>query len=259
MVEIITSKDNKTIKELKKLKQKKYRDLNNQFLAEGIKFLDYKKYMPNTLIIREDILDNKDFLKKIEEIKCKKIYLSKKVFLEISSQENSQGIIILYDKKSYNLDEISKDIVILDDVSDPGNMGTIIRICDATNFKTLIVTKGSVDCYNEKVIRATMGSILNIDIMYLEKEKILKFLAEKKYKLIVTHLDENAISYNRIELSEKNAIIFGNEGNGVSKDFIENADIKTIIPILTQTESLNVAIATGIILYKIREIDGSIK
>lgn len=258
-MEIITSKENKIIKELKKLRKKKYRDINKQFLAEGIKFLDYKNYLPTTLIIREDILENKNYLKRIEEINCKKIYVSEKIFSELSSQENSQGLIILYDKRSYNLNEIKDDVVILDDISDPGNMGTIIRICDATNFKTLIATKGTVDCYNEKVVRATMGSILNINIIYLEREEIINFLAEKNYKIFATHLDDKAISYTRMGLDKKNAVIFGNEGNGVKKDFLEKANSRIIIPILTKTESLNVGVATGIILYKIRELDGSIK
>lgn len=259
MKEIITSKENKIIKELKKLKQKKYRDLNNQFLAEGIKFLDYETYSPSILIIREDILENKTYMKKIEKANCKKLYLNEKVFSELSSQENSQGLIILYDKKDYDLEKVEEDIVILDDISDPGNMGTIIRICDATNFKTLVLTKGTVDCYNEKVIRATMGSILNINIFYAERENIIKFLKAKKYKIFATHLNEKSISYTEMKLENKNAFIFGNEGNGVGEDFIQKAETKVIIPILTKTESLNVGVATGVLLYKVRELDGSIK
>ncbi len=76
--------------------------------------------------------------------------------------------------------------------------------------------------------------------------------------MVVTHLDEKAIPYNKIKLSDKNAIVFGNEGNGVCEDFIKKANLKVVIPILAETESLNVGVATGIILYKIREIDGSI-
>ena len=133
-------------------------------------------------------------------------------------------------------------------MSDPGNLGTIIRICDATNFKDIILTKGTVDAYNEKVIRATMGSILNVNLYYLEKSEIINFLKENNYSII---------PYNKIELKEKNAIVFGNEGNGISSHFINITDYKTIIPILSNTESLNVAVATGIILYKFREIEGA--
>ena len=92
---------------------------------------------------------------------------------------------------------------------------------------------------------------------YLEKSEIINFLKENNYSIISTYLDKTAIPYNKIELKEKNAVIFGNEGNGISDDFINITDYKTIIPIFSNTESLNVAVATGIILYKFREIEGA--
>lgn len=255
-MEIIESKENKLIKSLKKLKQKKYRDSENKFLAEGYKFLDYN-YSPEIIIIREDIYQSNFYFEKLNKFSCKKIVVTTKIFEELSSQENSQGVIILYNKKNNDLESLSNNLVILDDVSDPGNLGTIIRICDATNFKDIILTKRTVDAYNEKVIRATMGSILNVNLYYLEKSKIINFLKENNYSIISTYLDKTAIPYNKIELKEKNAIVFGNEGNGISSDFINITDYKTIIPILSNTESLNVAVATGIILYKFREIEGA--
>ena len=148
--------------------------------------------------------------------------------------------------------------MILDDVADPGNLGTIIRLCDATNFKDIILTKGTVDAFNEKVIRATMGSILNVNLFYLEKQDIIKLLKENNYSIIATYLDKEALPYNKIQLKEKNAVIFGNEGRGICDEFISISDCKTIIPILSNTESLNVAVASAIILYKFREIEGLI-
>lgn len=254
-MEIIESKENKLIKSLKKLKQKKYRDSENQFLAEGHKFLDYD-FQPELIIIREDIYQSKIYEEKIKKFICKNIVVSKKVFDELSSQENSQGLILLYKKKKKDLKNLEKNLVVIDDIADPGNLGTIIRICDATNFKDIILTKGTVDAYNEKVIRATMGSILNVNLHYLDKKEIIDLLIKNKYSVIATYLDKTAVPYNKIKLKEKNAIIFGNEGNGVSDDFINITDYKTIIPILSNTESLNVAVATGIILYKVRELEG---
>ena len=227
-MEIIESKENKLIKFLKKLKQKKYRDNEAQFLAEGHKFLDYGT-VPEIIVVRE-----------------------------LSSQENSQGIIIVYSKKNNDLNCLSNNLVILDDVADPGNLGTIIRLCDATNFKDIILTKGTVDAYNEKVIRATMGSILNVNLFYLEKQEIIKILKENNYSVIATYLDKEALPYNKIKLKEKNAVIFGNEGRGICDEFINISDCKTIIPILSNTESLNVAVSSAIILYKFREIEGLI-
>lgn len=257
-MEIIKSRDNKLIKNLKKLKQKKYRDSENKFLAEGLKFLDYLQYIPEMIIIKEDILENKNYLEKISRFNVKKIFVDKKIFMELSSQENSQGILILYRKKELHLEEISNDIVVLDDISDPGNLGTIIRLCDAVNFKDIILTKNSVDAYNEKVIRASMGSILNINLFYMEKEDILKLLSKNKYHCFVTYLDKNSLPYNKIEVQNKNAIILGNEGRGVSDEFLKLNGTKTIIPILGAAESLNVAIASALILYKFRELQNFI-
>ncbi|WP_022819080.1 TrmH family RNA methyltransferase [Fusobacterium russii] len=253
-MEIIKSKENKLIKDLKKLKQKKYRDSEEKFLAEGVKFLDYLQYIPEMIIIREDTLENNNYLDKISKFNVKKIFIDKKLFSELTSQESSQGILILYKKKKFDIKNLSDDIVILDDVSDPGNLGTIIRICDAADFKDLILTKNSVDAYNEKVIRASMGSILNINIIYMEREEILKTLKENKYHSFATYLDKNSLQYNKIEVKNKNAIILGNEARGVGKDFLKIAETKTIIPILGNAESLNVAVASALVLYKFREL-----
>lgn len=253
-MEIIRSKENRLIKDLKKLKQKKYRDSEDKFLAEGIKFLDYLQYIPEMIIIREDILTNNNYLHKIAKFDVKKIFIDKKIFSDLSSQENSQGILILYKKKKFDIKNLSDDIVILDDVFDPGNLGTIIRICDATNFKDLILTKNSVDAYNEKVIRASMGSILNINIEYMGRGDILKILKENNYHSYATYLDKNSLHYNKVEIKSKNAIILGNEARGVGEDFLRIADTRTIIPILGNAESLNVAVASALILYKFREL-----
>ena len=244
-MEFIESKDNKTIKYIKKLKQKKYRDIENKFIAEGWKFLVYD-YIPELIIV------------KLDRSEDKKIIVSDKIFADLSSQENSQGIIVVYNKKEQNIDSIKGDLIVLDDVSDPGNLGTIIRICDATNFKNIIVTENTVDAYNEKVVRATMGSIFNVNLYVLKKENIIQFLKEKNYSIISTCLSEDSQMYNKIKLENKNAIVFGNEGNGISDDLIKISNKKIIIPLLGKAESLNVAVATGIVLYKMREIEGVI-
>ena len=151
------------------------------------------------------------------------------------------------------IEDIQGDVVILDDVQDPGNAGTIIRTMIAANFQNLILTKGSVDVYNPKTVRATMSGIFKLNIIYETPEKIVEFLNNKNYLKIATALHEDSISYEKIELRENNAFIFGHEGGGVSEYLIENSDIKAIIPIYGNIESLNVSVATGIFLYKMRE------
>lgn len=252
-MEYINSIENSTIKKIKKLKLKKYRELEKMFLAEGHKFLDFK-YSPEIIIIREDILNEEFIIKKVEKFQCRKLVVDDKIFTQLSSQENSQGVIIVYPYCESNINNIQSDIIVLDKIQDPGNLGTIIRVADAAGFKDIILSYGSVDCYNEKVVRSSMGSIFNMNIIYLEDSDIINFLKEKQYNILVTALEKDSIEYTNIKLKDKNAIVFGSEGNGVSKDFLKVANETVIIPIYGSAESLNVAIASGIMIYKVREL-----
>lgn len=249
MLDIITSKDNELFKSLKKLKTKKYREIDKLFLAEGRKFLEFEE-IPKMVIFKEGIGEESIILS--EKFQCKKIILSEKLFKELSSQENSQGVIICYHSKEQNLNQLGKNIIVLNRVSDPGNLGTIIRVADAAGFKDILLTKGSVDCYNEKTVRSSMGSILSTNIYYLDEEETICLLKEKGYKVIATALEKDSIPYTKMILEEKNAFVFGNEGDGISQNILLKSDEKVIIPIYGNAESLNVAMATGIILYDVR-------
>ena len=252
-MEYINSLENSTIKKIKKLKNRKYREIEKKFLAEGHKFLDFE-YLPEIIIINNNILENKNIIEKINQIDCRKIVIDDKIFSQLSSQENSQGVILVYSFCESDIKKIGDDIVVLDKIQDPGNLGTIIRAVDAVGLKDIVLTKGSVDCYNEKVVRSSMGSIFNLNIIYLEEEEILDYLKKNNYKMIVTALEEKSIPYTNMKLEGKNAIIFGSEGNGVSKNILSHGDEVVIIPIYGSAESLNVAMASGIILYKFREL-----
>lgn len=252
-MEFINSLDNSTIKKIKKLKQRKYREEEKKFLAEGRKFLDFT-YTPDLIILKENFEDFENITTKLERFDCRKIVVNDRIFKELTSQENSQGVILVYPYCETNIEKINNNIIVLDKIQDPGNLGTIIRVADAAGFKDIILTKGSVDCYNEKCVRSSMGSIFNMNIVYMEELQLIQFLKEKKYKFLVTALENNSIEYTDITLSEKNAIIFGSEGNGVSDNFLKAADETVIIPIYGSAESLNVAMASGIILYKVREL-----
>lgn len=252
-MEFINSLDNSTIKKIKKLKQRKYREEEKKFLAEGRKFLDFT-YTPDLIILKENFEDFENITTKLERFDCRKIVVNDKIFKDLTSQENSQGVILVYPYCETNIGKINNNIIVLDKIQDPGNLGTIIRVADAAGFKDIILSKGSVDCYNEKCVRSSMGSIFNMNIVYMEELQLIQFLKEKKYKFLVTALENNSIEYTDITLSEKNAIIFGSEGNGVSDNFLKVADETVIIPIYGSAESLNVAMASGIILYKVREL-----
>ncbi len=248
-MEKIVSKDNKFFKKIKKLKLKKYREIDKLFIAEGHKFLDFK-VEPYCILIDED---NQKYIEKVNNFNCKKYILTKQLFSEVTSQENSQGIIVVYDFVEENI-SFEDNIVILDRVQDPGNLGTIIRVADAAGYKDIILTKGSADIYNEKTVRSSMGSIFNMNFLYMEEKEMHTFLRKNNYRIIVTALTDKAKDYCSVTLDKKNAVVFGNEGQGASNFLIENSDEQIIIPIFGSAESLNVAMASGIILYKLREL-----
>lgn len=253
MKDVIVSSDNKFYKLLKKLDKKKYRDENNIFKAEGEKFLN-EDINFNKIIVKEsryEYFNGKYNIERHDNLTV----LKDNLFDEISTQENSQGIILLYSRNLNSINDIRGDIVIVDDIQDPGNIGTIIRTMIATGFSNLILTKGAVDVYNPKTVRATMGGIFKINIIYETPENIVKFLNENEYFTIATALHKDSISYEQVVQKErgKNAYIFGHEGGGVSDYFLENSDVKAIIPLYGDIESLNVSVAVGVFLYKMRE------
>lgn len=250
----IDSKENNTFKKIKKYRTKKYRDKEMRFLAEGVKFLDFDT-VPEYILIDKNYSENREILEKIKKFeKSEVIVLSETLFSQLSSQENSQGVILVYEYIENDINNISDNIIVLDRVGDPGNLGTIIRTADASGYKDIILTKGSVDAYNEKTVRSTMGSIFNVRLYYIEEETLLNLLKEKGYKIISTVLSDDCIPYTEMKLSKKNAIVFGNEGSGIGENIVNHSDEKVIIPIYGTAESLNVAMACGIIIYKCREL-----
>ncbi len=253
---MITSKDNSTIKYIKSLLQKKYRDENGEYIVEGIKMCEesfvYAKVLH--IVICKELLDDsvEDILRKIEKAKLqdKVLDVSKSVFMTISDTKTPQGIISVV-KKENSSKKNDNVIFILDDVQDPGNVGTIIRTLDSAGYRDLILSKGTADPYNLKVVRSTMGAIFRLNILQ-EKEELLetiKSLKKERYKIVVTSLDTDTFYYD-LKFNEKLAIVIGNESKGVSKDIQDIADIKVKIPMIGKTESLNAAVATSIIAYE---------
>ena len=255
-MQVITSKDNETVKNIKKLKDKKYRDETKLYVIEGIKMLEEaiaEKASIKTIIICEECLKAGDleqkFLYEIAKYNC--IYVNSKVFNSLTDVIAPQGIMAVIEKPNKDIKiNYDQDIILaLDGIQDPGNLGTILRTADSVNLKQIIVTKNTADSYNPKVVRSTMGAILRIKI--IETEDLIKTLKEaqkNKFKIIATSLDTENSIYD-IEYNKK-VIVIGNEANGVSKEVQELADNKVKIPMLGKTESLNASVATGIMLYE---------
>ena len=146
--------------------------------------------------------------------------------------------------------DFSQDIIVmLDDVQDPGNLGTILRTVDSIGLNQIIVSKGTADAFNPKVVRSTMGAIFRLKI--IESENLAQTIREIRkhhYKLVVTSLQTENSIYD-IDFNKK-IIVIGNEANGVSKEIQEMADEKVKIPMLGKTESLNASVAAGIVMYE---------
>lgn len=253
---VITSKDNDIVKHIRKLKEKKYREENNEFIIEGIKLLEEaineNADIEKVIICDDCNLENDIYNElKYEIAKLDCIYVSEKIFEYISDVKTPQGIMAIIKKDNRNKEiNYNEDVIlVLDNIQDPGNMGTILRTADSLNLKQIIISKGSSDVYNPKVVRSTMGAIFRINI--IESEDLIKTVKElKKHKISVvsTSLDTNKSIYD-IEYN-KTAIIIGNEANGVSQELQDLSDNKVKIPMLGKTESLNASVATAIILYE---------
>ena len=258
-MQVISSKDNEIIKNIRKLKEKKYRDLENSYIIEGIKLIKeaiVEKAKIKQIVMCENYTDNEEIDKETlyEIAKYNLIYVTEKVFNLITDVKTPQGIIAVIEKNNIkntiNQIDYSQDIIIaLDDLQDPGNLGTILRTVDSANLNQIILSKNSADPYNPKVVRSTMGAIFRINIIEVEDlQETLKEIQKNKFKLMVTALDAENSIYN-VDYNKK-VIVIGNEANGVSKEIQGMADEKVKIPMLGKTESLNASVASGIIIYE---------
>lgn len=254
----IESKDNNLFKYIKKLKERKFRDKEGLFILEGFRLIEeaIKASMEiEHIIIAKDFEKRfEDFYLKNNDLKAKINILSNNLFMQIASTENPQGIIAIVKKKN-NKNTLDGDFyLICDKVQDPGNLGTIIRTAHAAGVNGIILTKGTVDIYNDKTIRSTMGSIFYIPIFYDDENyRIIRLLKEDGFNLVATSLAESKNFFEE-DLRGKTILAVGNEGNGISDELFELADKKVKIPMPGGAESLNVSIATSIILFeKVRQ------
>lgn len=252
----ITSKDNDFIKHIKKLKDKKYRDISNEYVIEGVKLVAEAIQEDAKIkhIVLCDDCERSDFISKdlmYEIAKYDCIYVTDNLFKYLSEVQNPQGILAVIEKNNeYNEIDYNQDIIVaLDDLQDPGNLGTILRTVDSIGLTQILVSKGTADCYNPKVVRSTMGAIFRIKLIECEDlVKTLKEVKRHKFKIMVSSLQTDNSIYDANY--SKKVLVIGNEANGVKEDIQNLADEKVKIPMLGKTESLNASVATGIILYE---------
>ena len=239
---LYTNIKNNKIKEIKKLNQKKYRARENLFLVEGEHLVleAYKKGVIKELILEQNTIFPLD---------VPTMYVTNDVLSYISELEAPQNIMAICNKIQEK-EELNDRILILDGIQDPGNLGTIIRSAVAFNIDTIILSNDTVDLYNSKVVRASQGLMFHLNIIKKDLLEIIPRLKEKDYKIIGTKVTHGN-SLKTLAKIKKFAIIMGNEGNGIKEETEELCDEFVYIDMNQACESLNVGVATSIILYEL--------
>lgn len=238
---LITSLNNEHIKEIIKLKEKKYRDLSNTFLIEG-RHLVLEAHREKKIV--ELILEQDELF----PLDTNTLYVSSNVMKKLSDLSTPSNVMAVVEK----LDEkpIGEKILILDNIQDPGNLGTIIRSAVAFNFDTIVLSPKTVDLYNPKVVRSTQGMMFHINIIVKEPVSFINELKNEGYKIVGTKVT-NGVDVRDSKTYSHFALIIGNEGKGMSEELSELCDEYLYIKMNDQCESLNAAVAASILMYEI--------
>lgn len=238
---LITSLDNQKIKDIKKLQTKKYREKTSLFLVEGEHLVleAYKAGCLETLILK----DGFEY-----DLNVNTISVTENVLKYISELDTPQPMMGICHKKEVS--STKGNIIILDNVQDPGNLGTIIRSAVAFNFDTIVLSNDSVDVYNSKVVRASQGLLFNVNIKIGDLTEIIPELKKDGYQIYGTKVT-NGNDVKSIAKNSLFAIIMGNEGNGMSDVVSELCDSFVYINMNDKCESLNVGVAASILMYEL--------
>ena len=240
---IIESTSNNKIKDIRKLNEKKYRDEEKKYIIEG-EHLVLEAYKAGNL--EEVILCDRDI-----DLDVEKIFVTESVMKTISTLPSKADIIGVCSLKENDID-LSKNILILDGVQDPGNLGTILRSAVAFNLTNIILSEDTVDLYNIKTLRSAQGMNFHLNIKRINLEEYIPFLKENGYKIWGTDVT-NGIDIKNASKDEKYAIIMGNEGKGMSANIKELCDKFVYVNMNDNCESLNVGVCASIIMYELNK------
>lgn len=244
---MITSIQNQQVKQWLKLHNKKGRIKSGTFLIEGYHLVEeayHSDWQIKELIVQEDTL-LPDWAESLPVV-----MVSESVFKHIAKTMTPQGIAAVVNMKEPQ--EITGDhVLLIDQVQDPGNVGTMIRTADAAGFSAVVLGHGTVDMYNDKVIRASQGSLFHIPIFSGHLPDYIHKLKEQGFTIWAAALEDSEL-YQTVERQAKVGLIVGNEGAGIQEDILKIADVRVKIPIYGKAESLNVSIAAGILMYYLK-------
>ena len=245
-MERITSTNNQKIKEWRKLHTAKGRKQAGLYMIEGehlyIEAFNHHVKMEATIVTDH-------FLEKNSHIEAT-VIVSESVMQSLSQTETAPGIIAILPIEEPTMpSQLNGKYILLDAVQDPGNAGTIVRTADAAGFDGVVFGTGSVDAFNDKVVRSMQGSQFHVPIYRLDLASLISSFKEAGTPVYGTALDERAKRHKEIPLTDSVAIIMGNEGKGVSKTVLAQTDANVYIPIVGKAESLNVSVAASILMY----------
>jgi len=252
---MITSTSNPQIKRLLQLQKKsKARTEEHVFIVEGLRmFLEVPKERVEKVYVSESFYQKRkgeiDFHKYPFEI------LSEHVFAHVSDTKTPQGVMCVVRQQECNLDELlsiqNPHFIVLDNLQDPGNLGTIVRTAEGAGVNAVFMSSDCVDIYNPKTIRSTMGSIYRMPIIYIEDMVLLlEEFRKRGIKSYAAHLGGKR-SYDKEDYQSGTAILIGNEGNGLRDEVSKNSDVWVQIPMQGKVESLNAAIAASILMFEV--------
>jgi TrmH family RNA methyltransferase len=232
------------------LEKRSARRKEGKFVVEGPHLVEEAGDKINYIIYCEKL----PIVKKLEEEGVPAIKISREQYEEISGVEAPQGVLGVVRQFSYQFRDVIREdktlIVFCVGVQDPGNLGTIIRSADAFGASGVILSKGTVDLYNPKVVRSTMGSLFHLPIVNTEDElETIEHLKQKNVKIVATTVSAPKTCYEA-DLKQSLAILVGNEGAGLEKQVVKLADEEVKIPMAGQAESLNVGVSTAVLLYE---------
>lgn len=248
----IQSQQNPQVKQWKKLLTKKERDRSGTFLVEGYHLVE--EALKQEGQVSEIIVSEKTGLPpRLDAGQTPIFMVTEEISDSLSDTEAPQGIFAVCQQSNHDTSlEEAKTFLLIDAVQDPGNLGTMIRTADAAGIDGVIVGRGSVDIYNSKVLRSAQGSHFHLPIIRGDLHEWIPKLKEKHISVYGTAL-EGATAYTSISTTSSFALMVGNEGNGISKDLLADTTANLYIPIYGKSESLNVAVATGILLFYLKK------
>ncbi len=241
---IITSKANSVVKNAKKLHQKKYR--KSAYLIEGWHLFEEAVQAGVTI---EKIFALESYREQLAAF-SQTVWVSEDILLDLADSQTPQGIVAVVQKEEVGQTDFSQGkFLFLEDVQDPGNVGTIIRTADAAGFTGVIVSDKSADIYSLKTLRSMQGSHFHLPIYRMSSQALLKETKEAAIPVLATTLSTDSVDYRELPSIENFVLVMGNEGQGISPLMVESADQLVHISMKGQAESLNVAVAAGILIF----------